>query len=83
MPTAGKHILARLHEARVEIELRMLRDPGFRTLCEDYGAAVEALEHWKRSPRRDAEQRAGEYQALILDLEKDILRELRGPFDDG
>jgi len=76
MPTAGRHILARLQELRVQTELRMLRDPKFRTLCDDYGAAVEALAHWKRSPRAEAAQRAGEYQILISDLEKEIFREI-------
>ena len=38
----------------------MLRDPGFRTLCEDYGAAVEAREFWKHSSHGEAAERAGE-----------------------
>jgi hypothetical protein len=76
MPTAGKQILARLQELRVQTELRMLRDPRFRALCDDYGAAVDALEHWKRSSRAEAVQRVSEYQTLIADLEKEIFREI-------
>ena len=61
----------------------MLRDPSFRALCEDYGAAVEALEHWRQSPLGDAALRVGGYPALIADLEKDILREIRPSTDGG
>jgi hypothetical protein len=82
MPIAGKHILARLHELRVEIEQRMLRDPSFRSLCEDHGVAVQARGFWKQSARNDAAERAREYKALMIDLEKEILREI-GHGDDA
>jgi len=76
MPATGRHILERLQELRTETELRMLRDPEFRALCDDYGAAVSALEYWQRSSLPEATQRIGEYRALTADLEKEILREI-------
>ena len=76
MPGAGRHILARLQDLKLRAELRMLRDPKFRGLCEDYGAAVDALEHWKQSPLTEASQRVTEYRALAADLEREILQDI-------
>jgi uncharacterized protein Yka (UPF0111/DUF47 family) len=76
MPSAGRHILARLHDLRIQIELRMLRDPSFRSLCEDYDAAVDALEHWKQSSSMEAAERTSEYESLADDLQKEILQEI-------
>jgi hypothetical protein len=83
MPAAGRHILARLQELRTQTELRMLRDPKFRALCDDYGAAVGALEHWKQSTLPEAAHRVSEYRALTADLEEEILREIGGGLGNG
>jgi len=67
MLESSRHILARLHELRTRAELRILRDPQFRSLCQDYGAAVEAFEHWSRSSAPEASQRIADYRALVLE----------------
>lgn len=56
---------------------RMLIDPEFRSLCEDYGDALEALERWHASSddaRREA--RVAEFRSLANDLEAEILAAL-------
>jgi hypothetical protein len=55
---------------------------SFRSLCEDYGVAVQARGFWKQSARNDAAERAREYKALMIDLEKEISRGI-GHGDDA
>jgi hypothetical protein len=78
MPTAGRHIIARLHQMRIQVGARTVLDGNFLTLCEDYDAAVEALKHWEQSSAGEAGVRADEYRTLISDLEKEILQEMGG-----
>lgn len=59
-----------------EISRLALRSEAFRTLCEDYGMAVEALELLEvRNLARDVEK-MHEYRALIVDLERELKSEL-------
>jgi hypothetical protein len=72
-----RHILRRLEELRAQIELACVRNVRFRATCEDYGEAVEALEHWKGSSAIEATERISEYSDLIAGLEDEILDEIR------
>jgi hypothetical protein len=49
------------------------RDGEFRSLCEDYGEALRALEHWKRFGV-PSDKRVEEYRELAKDLEDEVLR---------
>jgi hypothetical protein len=70
------HVLKRFQSLRVRIEEEVLRDGRFRSLCEDYGEAVEALKFWSRSPDARAEKRITEYSQLLIELEREILADL-------
>ena len=59
-----------------EVSRLALRNETFRTLCEDYGMAVDALDllELRNLPQDGGKRR--EYQVLIEDLEKDLKSEL-------
>lgn len=47
-------------------------DATFRAICEDYGAALDALAHW-RAADQSAQQKAEEYRRLVQELEDEVL----------
>jgi len=49
---------------------------AFQTLCEDRWKCAEALRHWSRSDEEVAAERRQEYDALLLDLESEIVQSL-------
>lgn len=79
MSQAAKHVgrVRKLFPDRAEEVSRLaLRSETFRTMCEDYGMAVEALELLEnRNLPQDIEKRH-EYRLLIRDLEKELEHEL-------
>ncbi len=68
-------------ERAEEIPRLALRNDVFRTICEDYGMALEALPRLEvRNHPLDLENIL-EYRALIRDLERELREELaRSPF---
>jgi hypothetical protein len=48
------------------------RDPNFRSVCEDYGLAQRALEHWEAAGQA-APQRVAEYRQSLEELEAEAL----------
>jgi hypothetical protein len=59
-----------------EVSRLALRNEAFRSLCEDYGMAVEALDLLEtRNSPRDVEKMI-EYRALIKELEDELTSEL-------
>ena len=50
-----------------EAEIRRLAgcDESFRSLCEDLGDAVRALDHWLSASSAHVADRISEYQALV------------------
>lgn len=68
-------------ERAEEIPRLALRNDAFRTICEDYGMALEALKRLEiRNHPLDLE-RILEYRALIRELEGELREELaRSPF---
>jgi len=79
MAQSVAHALNRFHSLRVRIEEAVLRDTRFRSLCEDYGEAVEALKFWSQSSDARAEKLIAEYKQLLVDLEREILSDLGHP----
>ena len=49
---------------------------SFKTLCEDYLKCGEALKHWNLSFKEEAPLRRREYEALLRELEQEILQNL-------
>ena len=48
------------------------RDPGFRSICDDYGEAQRALKHWE-SASQAAPERVAEYRQILQELEAEAL----------
>ena len=75
MSQAAKHVgrVRKLFPDRSEEVSRLaLRSEAFRTICEDYGMAVEALELLQvRNLPQDVDK-VQEYRVLIQDLEKEL-----------
>jgi hypothetical protein len=48
------------------------RDPSFRSICDDYGAAHRALTYWEAAGRA-APERVAEYRQILTELEAEAL----------
>ena len=55
-------------------------DPTFRSICDDYGAARRALQHWDAAGRT-APERVAEYRQILDELEAEALATLQA-FED-
>lgn len=76
--------IRRLFPERAEDIPRLaLQNDAFRTICEDYGMALEALRRLEvRNHPLDLEKIL-EYRALIRDLERELREEIdRNPFSE-
>ena len=62
----------------LRLEQEILKNPDFRSLCEDYGEAVDALAHWSKSVHPQSAQRVAEYERLVGELEQEIETYLGG-----
>jgi hypothetical protein len=80
MSAKTRHVLDKLPQHALAVCERMIVDRDFRSLCEDYGDACEALRRWQISDDRRRQERIEEYQELLRDLEREILRELSAGF---
>ncbi|MGZ9020617.1 MAG: hypothetical protein ACXW3S_11795, partial [Rhodoplanes sp.] len=65
MADKAHHVLDQLPEHRQPIRARMLSDPEFRSLCEDYGDAFEALRRWEGSADSHRTARIEEFRRLL------------------
>lgn len=50
---------------------------NFQTLCSDYRLCAKALQFWTESPIKEAPQRQLEYEALLAELELEILQNIK------
>ena len=64
-----------------EVSKLALRNETFRSLCEDYGLASEALDLLEVMNRPQDVEKMYEYRAIIRDLQKDLKYELLGSHD--
>jgi hypothetical protein len=76
MTEKAHHVLDQLPQHRPALRERMLVDREFRSLCEDYGDALEALRRWEVSADRHRAARVEEFRRLLGELEMEILAEL-------
>ncbi len=72
MPRKLEAALKRFASRAVQLEQELLRNPDFRSLCEDYGDSIEAIERWSHSTDPVSSQRVAEYRRLTKDLEREI-----------
>ncbi len=70
-------LMLRYPARREALRARAAEDPGFRELCEAYETACEAADYWAKSGQPVASERAKEYNHLAVEVEKDILCNLR------
>ena len=79
MSEAAKHV-GRVHKLfpswAEEVTRLALRNEAFRTMCEEYGAAVGALEMLEARNYPQDVERMHEYRALIRELELELRAEL-------
>ena len=72
---AAKHVgrVRKLFPSRAEEITRLaLRNEAFRTICEDYGVAVDALELLEARTHPGDVERMHEYRTLIRELELEL-----------
>jgi hypothetical protein len=67
-------IFERFPERIKEIKTFFKNNESFKTLCEDYCRCAEALQHWSQSLDKNAPDRLQEYEALLRELEEEILQ---------
>jgi hypothetical protein len=63
-------LIARFPARELEIRRLHARDEDFRCACDDYEAAVKALEHWEGAGHNSA--RAAEYHQFVSELADEI-----------
>ena len=84
MPSAAIHVakVRRLFPDRAdEVSRLALCNETFRSLCEEYGLAVDTLDRLEVANRPHDVERMYEYRALIKELEGDLKSELLGSHD--
>ena len=70
-----------LHHHAWRIRRLSLRDPKFRSICDDYGEALHAIEFWRHGKgvtkdRVIAKDRVAEYCRIAEDLRQEVLEYL-------
>ena len=78
MSNKHRRILKQFPEKSHTISRLIEEDSEFLAMCEDYGACVEALQHWEQSTEPEAKTRVNEYRTLVRDLEEEIVQALAG-----
>jgi len=75
-------ILARFPHRELDIRRRCAADRAFRAICADYDEAARALRRWREKGAEGVRQ-AGDYEALLEELESEILGHLGAPLRNG
>ncbi|AWJ83553.1 hypothetical protein TSH58p_08455 [Azospirillum sp. TSH58] len=76
-----RHVAERFPDLGEIIKQHSADNRFFRSLCEDYGEAVEILREWEASNSGRSSKRADACRDLIADLEQEILLELQNRID--
>jgi hypothetical protein len=71
-------ILKRFPEHNEKIQCLFEENDSFRSLCEDYRVCAKALKYWNDSTSEKAPARCEEYNALLQELEEEVLLYLEG-----
>jgi len=67
-------VIKRFPEHQKAIEGLFKNNPSFRTLCSDYNRCSKALGFWGESGQDEAPHRRKEYEALLHELEAEIVQ---------
>ena len=67
-------LFERFPERMEPIKVLFKNNESFKTICEDYRQCADALQHWNQSLDEDASARVQEYEALLRELEEEILQ---------
>ncbi len=67
-------VIKRFPEHRQTIEGLFKNNSSFRTLCSDYLRCSKALGFWAKSGQSEASYRSQEYEALLFELELEIVQ---------
>ena len=70
-----RSIVARFPQRELDIRRRYIRDAEFRSICEDYEEATDALHHWQEVTN-EGDPRVEEYANFLGELEAEILTKL-------
>ena len=65
-------VLERFPEKAVVVRRLVLRDAGFRGICEDYALAREGLATFEARPDAAMRPEVADYQTVIAELEHEI-----------
>lgn len=76
-----RHVVERFPDLEGMIKQQCADNRFFRSLCEDYGEAIEVLRGWEASGSGRGLKRTDACRALIADLEQEILLELQNRND--
>ena len=69
-------VVKRFPDSKDTVKQLFKESETFHSMCEDYQQCAEAMQHWDQSASDEAPARSGEYAALLLDLEAEILQSL-------
>jgi hypothetical protein len=72
-------LFKRFPDRKQTIKALFEKSESFQTICDDYRQCAEALRHWNRSSDEDAPARTREYEALLRELEEEILQNVDVP----
>jgi len=67
-------LFERFPKQKETIKALFKNNESFKTLCEDYHRCGETLQYWNQSLDKDAPARMREYEALLQELEEEILQ---------
>ena len=82
MHPALRRMCDRFPLLREQATVRFFGDEAFRDMCEDYDSCAATLTHLQSSDPPRVEM-LGEYTALLLRLERELLRHLGEPMPHG
>ena len=67
-------LIERYPERGPDLSCLYAKSPGFQALCADYQRCSEAIRYWSNSEKENGPDRHSEYQALLKELEAEILQ---------
>lgn len=71
-------VLNRFPERGETVKQLFKQDDAFQSLCEDYIKCRQALQYWRNAESSEAPARRQEYEALLSELESELLETLDG-----
>lgn len=69
-------VLERFPQKAILIRQLVLKNPEFRSICEDYAAALNTLAHFRARPDAADRPEVAEYEVLIAELEAELVAAL-------